>query len=215
MNNNKLSEYINQIFQEKNLTIDRLAALTNIPKRYLIALKEGDFKNLPPAPYVRGYILKIAESLNIEADNLIEAYRELTLKSSGRDDALPTNRFAITEKPARRFLVLLIIILFFSLLLLRFTPNFRGVPEINVNLPEEVMTVTDGSLIIEGSVEPADAVFINGEPVAVDRNGRFIKEVMLENGQNTFEIKAKRFLGRETKIIRQVFYEERQQKNED
>lgn len=212
-NNDRLPQLINQALEEQRTSIDQLAALTNIPKRYLTALKEGDLKNLPPAPYVRGYILKIAEALNLEAENLIAAYRELTLKRSGQEDSLPTNRFAVEKKSRSRVWVFLAIgFLLLGLWFLKLTPSFRGIPEISIYFPEQPITVVNERLLaIEGRVaEPKDAVFINDEPVLTDRAGRFRKEALLESGLNTFEITAKRFLGRETKIIRQVFYEERQ-----
>lgn len=213
MNDNRLSQLINQALEEQRVNIDRLASSTNIPKRYLTALKDGDIKNLPPAPYVRGYILKIAEVLNLEAENLIAAYRELTLKRSGPEDSLPVNRFAAEKKSRSRIWIFLIIIfLLLGLWFLRFTPSFRGVPEINIYFPEQSITVVNERLlIIEGRVaEPKDAVFINEEPVLTDYIGRFRKEALLESGLNTFKIRAKRFLGREAEVVRQIFYEERQ-----
>jgi len=212
MDNNQLSELINQILKEKGLDINRLASLTNIPKRYLTALKDGDFKNLPPAPYVRGYILRICRALNIKPDDLIEAYRELSLKKSGRNDSMPTNRFDDNQNHSHSILIWLIAALLIAgIFFLRFTPDFRGVPEISVNLPDFLIRVNDPLFIIEGRVTPGDAIFINTEPTLTDNDGNFTKEVMLEVGSNAFEIKAVRFLGRETKIIRQIFYEERQQ----
>jgi len=212
MDNNRLSELINQILKEKGLDINRLASLTNIPKRYLTALKDGDLKNLPPAPYVRGYILRVCRALNTKPDDLIEAYRELSLKKSGKNDSMPTNRFDDKLNHSRPILIWLIATLLVAgILFLRFTPDFRGIPEISVNLPDFPIRVSDPMFIIEGRVTPGDAIFVNTEQTLTDNYGNFTKQVMLDAGLNSFEIKARRFLGRETKIIKQIFYEERQQ----
>jgi len=60
---------------------------------------------------------------------------------------------------------------------------------------------------IEGKIDPRDSLELNGEPIYPDSTGSFSEQVPLEQGINTFEFKIKRFLGRETKIQRQIIYE--------
>jgi transcriptional regulator with XRE-family HTH domain len=206
MNKTILGDLLSEVLEAKRISLDKLSALTSIPKRYLEAIKENDAGSLPPSPYVRSYLLKIAAVLDEDPGNLLEAYESLELKQSGRDDALPTNRFAF--KPAAKKWLWFLPLVLFVVFLAFWLNNFLGVPEIEINLAETTIVSSGPIISIEGRINPRDSLFINNENVFIDKDGRFAKEAILERGQNAFEIKAKRFLGRETKIIRHVFYEE-------
>ena len=59
---------------------------------------------------------------------------------------------------------------------------------------------------MSGTIENARELFMNGELVSIESGGAWEKGVALEPGLNTIEIRAKKFLGRETTITRQIFY---------
>ncbi|MCL4406303.1 MAG: helix-turn-helix domain-containing protein [Patescibacteria group bacterium] len=205
-NEKTLAELMEELITGRGLNIDKLAELTNIPKRYLSALCQNDVKSLPAGPYVRGYLNKIAAVTGVEPTGLYAAYKKLGFKTSGKEDALPSNRFAI-QKPANRWIIAgalgLLLIIGVSLKI----KDVLGIPTINVNLPETDLIVQAPTAIIEGKIDPRDSLQLNGEPIYPDSTGAFSEEVPLEQGINTFEFKIKRFLGRETKIERRIIYE--------
>ncbi|MFA4999243.1 MAG: helix-turn-helix domain-containing protein [Parcubacteria group bacterium] len=213
--NKSLGEILSGITVEHGITIDKLSELTNIPKRYLSAMAENNLNNMPAAPYVKGYIVKICATLGIDPLPVMEAYKETGLKTSGKDDCLPKNRFTLAKNKkiwliATVILVLVLIIGFLPITRYVFA-SFIGIPSIEVNLPEKMedrdfLETRKDLLTIEGKINPKDSIIINKEPVSVSTDGRFTKDVLLDAGLNTFEIKVKRFLGRETNIIRKVFY---------
>jgi cytoskeletal protein RodZ len=55
--------------------LSQAAAETRILQRYLVALEEGDFANLPGDVYARGFIRVYAPLLGLSAEELIELYR--------------------------------------------------------------------------------------------------------------------------------------------
>lgn len=209
-NGKNLGELISEIMETRGLSPERLSELTNINRRYVHALLSNDLKNLPAAPYVRGYLLKIAETLETDAGPLQNAYRELELKTSGKNDRLPDNRFA--GPYSKKSTVIAIVII---LTLILFAANrwkaLMGIPAIEVNVPERIgerdyLETRESSFAVKGKVNKKDSVSINDEPIPVDFGGEFHKEIILNEGLNTLEIKAERFLGRETTIIRKIFY---------
>jgi hypothetical protein len=205
-NDKTLSELIEELMTTRGLNIDKLAELTNIPKRYLIALSGNDVKNLPAGPYVRGYLNKIADVTGVEPIGLYTAYKKLGLKTSGKEDSLPLNRFAI-QKPANKLIVIATIGLLVVTAVSFKLKDVLGIPSIEISLPETALIVEAPTAIIEGRIDPKDSLELNGEAVYPDSTGAFSEEVSLEQGINTFEFKIKRFLGRETKIERQIIYE--------
>lgn len=205
-----LGELLADIAGSRGVTAEKLSELTNIPKRYITGLFENDIKNMPAAPYVRGYLTKIASILGVESESLYEAYRRLNLKTSGRDDFLPRNRFALTK--SRKGLAALA----GALLIVGYFGSVRlnaalGIPVIDINLPAKVddrdfLETRESVYTVEGKIDAKDSISINNEAIPTDGSGLFLKEIALDKGLNTFEIRVKRFLGRETTIIRKVFY---------
>jgi hypothetical protein len=88
-------------------------------------------------------------------------------------------------------------------------PKIFGSPDLLITTPTQTDTiVSTETYIIKGKVESSnDAVTINGESVATDKDGFWQKTVLLQFGINTFEIKAKKLLGSQKTITKQIIYE--------
>ena len=67
-----LQELLKEQVAIKGYNVERLTRITGIPERYIEGLLSGDYDKLPPAPYVRGYLLTIAPLLDLNADELWE-----------------------------------------------------------------------------------------------------------------------------------------------
>src|SRR3989344_1531730 len=95
-NSKNLKDILQEYLELKGYSLPRLQQATGIPERYLEAMIKGEFHKMPAAPYFRGYLLKIAEVLNMDGQELWRQYqKEMEIKSSGPSDRLPENRFAI------------------------------------------------------------------------------------------------------------------------
>ena len=211
MNNNEtkhISELLQELMQERNISVDKLALVTNIPRRFVVALLDGDFKRLPAKPYVRGYLTRIAAAMSVEPTTLLKAYKDSTeVRSSGEKDVLPANRFAI-EKINKNFIIVFLIIVIIAGFLVWRMKDILGKPSIEVNLPETTLVTQEQVIKISGTINPKDRLTLNQEMIYTDETGKFEKEISLSPGLNTLEFDAKRFLGRETKIVKQILYEE-------
>lgn len=218
MNSNQfktLGEIIIEALKLRNLNTGKLSELTDIPVNYLIALSDDDLTGLPSAPYVRGYLVKIADVLKIDANALLRVYKQeislQSLKTSGSSDKLPSNRYALnllTKKTVIASGIVFILIIFY---LIWQISSFLGTPKIEIMNPPVDGAIINNSIIrLSGEVSAGDKFVINGEEVLPEENGRFEKDFSLQSGINTFEFKVKRFLGKEIKIIRQVIYQPQQ-----
>ncbi len=215
LSDKNLGEVLSEIILERGITLDKLSELTNIPKRYLVAMMDNDFKNMPAAPYARGYITKICSVLEINSRQAIDTYNKIGLKTSGKGDSLPQNRFALTKHYKKSWLIIIIItviIVIFGLIFINrhIFADFFGIPFIEVNIPARednspLLETNEQFFTIQGMINPQDSITINGEAAPVNEEGVFTKEVLLNPGLNTFEIRVKRPLGQETIIIREIF----------
>ncbi len=210
MNESTLGEIITELMETRGFSIEKLTELTNINKRYIGALLSSDIKSLPAAPYVRGYLLKIAEVLDTDPEELQKAYERLEFKTSGKNDRLPGNKFLIVKSKKGIIATIIISFAILATFAIRWS-ILAGIPDIQLNVPAEIngfdyLEVKDPFFVIEGQTDKKDTVFINNEPIPVDYKGFFSKEVSLNDGINTLDVRVQRFLGQETAITRKIFY---------
>lgn len=204
-----VKEIVEEALREKKLTVTRLAEMTDIPERYVIMLLTDEQKGLPPAPYVRGYLIKIAGALGLEGATLWQAYKkQLELKTSGEGDKLPSNRFAFKRVNRGKIFMTLVIVVAVAIGAL-WVNAVMGTGEIDVMNPVEDSIVTyEPSIDLRGKIDPSDRLIINNEDVAIDTSGYFEKEFSLEPGINSIEFKVRRLLGKETTITKQIIYQQ-------
>ncbi len=202
-------EILRDAMDARDYNCEKLASTTGVAEQFIRALVGNEPHNVPPSTYARGYINKIAKTLDVKQEELWEPYvREYHPKSSGALDLMPQNRFAIAAIDKRVFVGVTIGIL----LVIYATTNFnrlRGIPRLTmVNPQESLATSKEPSIVIKGALEnPNDALTINENGVAVGSDGFFEHEAALDPGANIFVITAKRFLGRETSGTIQINYD--------
>ncbi len=192
----------------KELTPERTASLTGIPEQYIIAILEDKKDKLPPLPYIRGYLLKLADALEMSREEILQMYKnEFIEKVSGSADRLPGNRFALPSFKRRWIFIVLglaLIILGFS-----FSGRIFGQPRLDLTMPdpnENPYLVGSPTITLTGRIDPGDELLINNQPATVDATGAFSKEYRLDPELNTITFTVKRFLGKELTVTKQVYY---------
>ncbi|MBI2592862.1 MAG: helix-turn-helix domain-containing protein [Candidatus Colwellbacteria bacterium] len=203
----ELSELLQRLMNLKGVDLERLAFATGIPRRFLSALINGEYDKLPGRPYVRGYLIKIASALDSSPDVLLQSYKDSVykIKSAGTHDLMPQNRFADYSSGKNLAIISVVTIIIAGYLVFRLNDVF-GVPNINFTSPVPDI-VRMGDVRVEGSIRPGDKLTLNSEVIYTDQDGRFEKQVSLDPGLNTLEFAVTRFLGRETRVIKQIFYQ--------
>jgi len=137
--------------------------------------------------------------------------KEGVIKNSGELDTLPRNRF-IKQSPPKYLwwigaAVIVLIYLAFQ------APRIFGKPTLMVISPDANPYVTTSSTFtLAGTVTGADSLYLVGangeqEQIIIAADGSWQKGVLLGIGPNPFQISAKKFLGGETSITEQVFYQ--------
>lgn len=191
----------------KNISTEKLALATGISERFIELLLEERYEKLPPAPYLRGYLLKISDVLNIDGERLWDEYLKSheAMRRSGPKDILPSNRFEIAKLNKKIIFGILIFapLAYFAVQ----APNMVGRPQLYLANLEDNMIASEAIFTVSGKIKPTDSLTINGQEVFPQENGEFTKIVNLNSGFNTIVFKVKRFLGKENVIIKNVYYE--------
>lgn len=208
-------EFFTARLRDKGISLKRLSEATGIAPTHLENLLHGNFEHLPSSPYFRGYLIRVGKVLDFDGE---EWWRKLKkedfVKNSGPSDALPENRFVKKEIPKPAWIagfVALIVIIYLATAL----PHILGKPTLVISYPAENPYVASSAIItLRGAVQNADALYLlcgnasSSEEIMVAPDGSWQKTVLLQDGPNTCEVTAKKFLGSETSITEQIVYYE-------
>jgi cytoskeletal protein RodZ len=197
--------FLEERMRDRGLNLKRLSEVSGISINNLENLINENFEELPATPYIRGYLMRLGKILDFNYEPWWDYFQKQKVKSSGPQDRLPKNRFE-TKSLINYFLIIFIILLAVLYIFLRFD-FILGKPKVEVNISDFTST-KEKNFLIKGKVQNADKLFINSSETPIAPDGTFQKEILLNSGINIIEIKAKKILGKETKVIKQIFYEE-------
>ena len=202
------ASFLNSKIKDRSVTLRKLSELSGISMKYLESMTKGDYDDLPPAPYFRGYLTTLGTILDFDPQPWWDWFRkERMVAMSGSSDSLPQNRFA--KKSYGKYFVFGVVAL---LVLIYAGVRFYaiiGKPQITIVNPASASSVvSQEEIILQGKVSHADIVTINGEEATLVGDGSFEKRATLQPGLNTFDFVAKKFLGNETEMMRQVYFEQ-------
>ncbi len=203
----KLSSILLDAMQAKNITFEKLAAVTNISERFLEPLFVDDFSRLPALPYLHGYIAKIGTVLGLDGEEIWKAYFEENpaIKRSGKSDELPKNRFK-KIKIDRRLIAGVIAGAVFLIFVVWRIQAYFGPPALALQDFSDNMAVEAKEYIIKGNVDPQNQLFLNGEQIYPSPNGDFEKTIELQPGFNALSFRIKKFLGKEYTVEKEIFW---------
>ena len=207
--------------EKKGVDLVRAERDTKIRVRYLSALEQGDYRDLPGAVYTKGFLRNYAIYLGLDPEDVLRQWRRERGDASSPEPVIVPPR--PLEEPSRplRFspsvvvaaLLTAGVVLFFVYLssqLLRYSRP----PELAVTSPATaVMQVEESetTFLLAGSATPGSTVTIRApgqdQPLRVTTlaDGTWSQSVGLRRGDNRFDISAiNPDTGKETETPRQV-----------
>jgi len=193
--------------KEKGISLKRLSDVTGIAPVHIENMLRGDFENIPSSPYFHGYIARLAKVLDFDADEWwTKLKKEAVIKNSGETDALPKNRFIKRAPP--NFLWAIAAGIIILILIIFQAPRILGKPSLTITFPTQNPYMTSSSTLnIMGVLHNADSLSLNGDSISIATSGFWQKGVLLQDGLNTFQIVAKKFLGGQTSFTEQILYQ--------
>lgn len=205
-------QFFAEKIKERGVSLKKLAEATGIAPAHIESLLRGDYESMPSAPYFHGYLIHLGNALDFDGEEWwIRLKKEGVIKNSGALDTLPRNRF-IKQAPPKYLWWSLAGIVVLIYLGFQATRIF-GKPTLVVGVPNADPYVTASStLTLSGTATNADSLFLVGadgeqEPIIIGAGGSWQKSVLLGVGPNSFQISAKKFLGGETSVTEQIFYQ--------
>jgi len=205
-------QFFAEKIKERGVSLKKLAEMTGIAPTHIESLLRGDYDSMPSAPYFHGYMIHLGAILDFDGEEWWAKLRkDGVIKNSGELDTLPRNRF-IKQSPPKYLWAIAAGILVLIYLAFQ-APRIFGKPTLVVTFPDANPYVTASSTItLGGTVNGADSLYLVGangetEQIIIAADGSWQKQVLLGIGPNPFQISAKKFLGGETSVTEQIFYQ--------
>lgn len=209
-----LGERLKRVREDKGISLKQVSKSINISARYIQALEDGRYAELPGEIYAKNFLRAYAKFLELDQEEFVGLFNsenviyKKTKYSNAKDFKKPVEKIAkshliVTPRVVRAVVLGLIGVVVLSYLGVK-VKNILTPPLLIVEQPASNIVTTDNFLEVGGYVENDAVVEINGEQVLANDQGNFIETIDLQLGSNAIEIKAVKRHGKETKIYRQV-----------
>jgi cytoskeletal protein RodZ len=201
-----VGETLQSARERKGVDLYRAERDTRIRLRYLAALEDGDWDDLPAPVYVKGFLRNYAIYLGLEADDILERWRdEMEQMRTATRVAVAPPPMPIVEPGGRRFTITptMIVAGVVALAILAFVGyigvqllRFSQVVPVGLTYPvDRVATINEERVTIEGTAGPGARINISGSGDQVyatnaDEEGGWSQEVELARGENRFRVIA-------------------------
>ncbi len=209
-----IAEILSTSREEKHYKLEKVEKDTRINKKYLEALEQGRYEDLPGKIYTRSYIRRYANYLGLKRsvfENTLEdelkIFDQITEQKDKHQPTEPVTRIIITP---RRIKYAAITVATISLLIYLgwglskiFSP-----PNLTIYSPQARLLTTQTSVTIEGQTQAETQVTINGQQIIVQTDGLFKQPLTLNNGLNTIIIEAKKKWSKTKTVTLQVVVQE-------
>jgi len=206
-----LGERLRKRREVLRLSAKDVAEKVQAPLRYVQALEDDNYEVFPAKVYAQGFLKKILGVIIMEdADNFRREFNNewevRMFRKSQRITPLLENKgrdFYLTPRRAGMVLVGILGLLFLFFLVSRFI-NFVGSPGLELDEPQDLISVQGPALKIKGKVEKESQLTVNGREVTIDGYGNFDEMVEFAAGLNALEFVARDRFGKENKVVRYI-----------
>jgi cytoskeletal protein RodZ len=199
----KLGEVLRTTRESKGVDLARVERETKIRTRYLAALEQGEYRELPGSVYTKGFLRNYGQFLGLDPEYLIDLYRLETSESvvPERPAAAPprplkvrrARALVVTPGTMAAAILTVAVVAFVGYLVYEFV-TFARTPDLQITSPVGDISTDQLSYTITGTTVPNATVTVDGpsssRDATADANGDFSITVQLVPGSNVFNLVA-------------------------
>jgi cytoskeletal protein RodZ len=201
----RLGEVLQLARERKGVDLYRAERDTKIRLRYLAALEDGDFSELPAPVYTKGFLRNYAIYLGLDPDELLARWHAemAALNTRERVAVAPPPQPLTAPRTLIRFtpatvvtgLVVLVVIAFVGYVALQIA-RYATTPEIGLTYPPSMVSEIDANQVTLSGTAAAGSVVTITTPdshalqTIADEQGAWAQPVDLARGRNDFTIVA-------------------------
>lgn len=210
-NPRSLGEILKVARKKKELTLEQAEEETKVRARYLEALENDAYENLPASVYAAGFLAKYADFLSLDKEKMIKQFNDERGLSRSNSKIMVERRlkepfFQITPRFLTIAAVVVAMLSIFSYIGYS-VHNLSSPPNLEISSPLSDQVLTTDTVEIIGKTDEGVTLTINSQTVFLDDKGNFHQAVNLTPGLNSFEIRAINQLKKENVKIVKVLAE--------
>lgn len=209
---------VGQILKEERekrfYSLEEVEKSTKIRKELLEALENDNWDKLPPPTFIQGFIKNYARFLKLDSEKLLAVFRRefSDVKNPPRilesfSNPMSNKRFSLTPTKVISGVVISLILIFFAYLWFEYR-FLTSAPFLEVDSPQDKITVSSSTIKVAGRTDPEDKITINNQDINVLPNGSFSQDIQLEGNSNTVSVTATNKSGKVTVVSRTVFLQQ-------
>lgn len=204
-----LSEYLKGIRREMRLSLSEVSEQTSIAIKFLKALEEGAYAQLPSEVYAKGFLRQLAKIYGIEQGILIKQFDlewniQKNVDARKIDQSKKSNGFfsqlVITPKILSLAGGLLFIVCTVFYIVWQVFAISKP-PSLEISSPQDLVVINQSYVNVEGKTDAGATLNINNEPVFVEPDGRFASQIGISAGPKELVIAAKNRFNKSTSKV--------------
>ncbi|PJE57969.1 MAG: hypothetical protein COU81_03220 [Candidatus Portnoybacteria bacterium CG10_big_fil_rev_8_21_14_0_10_36_7] len=198
----------------QKISLEELSFNTKIQLKYLQLMEAEEYGSLPADIYVRGFLVKYADYLNLDAEPILDQFEKergvmYKIAKKPEHQSLPSlvqRNISITPKTIS--ISALIVLFSLGIFYVIFQWAYLLLPPklLVENFPRDgIINVRTYSL--EGETNHGNSLTINNRKIYIDKDGLFKEIINLTEGENILRLLVKNQLGRVTKEDYKLIYQ--------
>lgn len=200
-----LGERLRDIREKAGVSIEEIAKVTKVNKKYLEYIEADDYDELPSDVYVKGFLRSYSNFLGIDAKDVLRIYKkergiQVNIKKPKVQDFKKKKIKIPTVILPFKVMISIFAGIFFIVIVWYFyieTGKFSEVPRLLLSNPINNAIVKENSTEIIGITDIGNSVAINGQAIFVNEKGEFKERINLKEGINKLAIKSTNKFGKE------------------
>ncbi len=198
-----IGQTLKQIREKKGISLATLSSQTAIQERFLHAIEENRFAELPSSVVAQAYLSRYASLLGVEtATALAMLRRDFDVKAvSILPKALSEHRTPTSYQRTRTMWLAGVVVATLLTVGAYGAWTYRRLrtpPPLTITFPKDHQTVVS-PLVIKGWTASDSMLKVDGELVSLNQDGEFAREVELGKGDHTISVVATNRYSQETK----------------
>lgn len=195
-----LPEYLKAIRQDLVMSVEQVSKKTGIGAKVIGALEAGEYKDLPPSVYVKGFLSKLSEIYKVDKETLIgqyekerKIYKNVRIVKGSSDEVRKEgvwSELVITPKNLSIAGAVLFVTVTVAYIIWQ-VAGISKVPLLEISSPQDLSVVEKTFVVVAGRTDPDAGLTVNEEPVYVDSRGNFETSLGISQGPKLLVVTAK------------------------
>lgn len=197
---------------QKEATLSDAENATKVRSKFLQALEDGRWEDLPNSVYIRGFVLAYAKYLDLDTDDTLRSFEiETGLHRNPEKNSLSYNKSVkdikvlITPKLVGYSFIAIFVLSMFGYIVYQVS-NFAGSPSLEIAAPGDNQIFESDAIDVNGIADNDSFLTINDENIPITNNGRFSTNLKLHRGVNVIKVVATNKAKKETSEVLTVEY---------